>query len=255
MTQARPYYADKALSAAFYDTVTAADVRLLGDIDVYAALIGAGGSVLELGAGTGRIAFALAELGHPVTGVEIAPTMLSQALAKRTDLDLEVQRRLDLRRGDMTSLDLKQTVDLVVCGYFTLAHVPRGAAWRNTFETAARHLAPGGLAAFHLPRLDIMRLPGPTDLGLPVLDQPAPTGGRLLLYVRERTFREEIGRLDQVIEYVELDARGNALRRSLERLTYYWTDPEVPARAAGFIADRAPVPLGGVGEIHIFRKV
>ena len=97
MTQARPYYADKALSAAFYDTVTAADVRLLGDIDVYAALIGAGGSVLELGAGTGRIAFALAELGHPVTGVEIAPTMLSQALAKRTDLDLEVQRRLDLQ--------------------------------------------------------------------------------------------------------------------------------------------------------------
>jgi SAM-dependent methyltransferase len=255
MTQARPYYADKALSAAFYDTVTAADARLLGDINIYAGLIRPSAPVLELGVGTGRIAFALADLGHSVTGVEIAPTMLAQALAKWADLKPEVQRRLNLHRGDMTSLDLKQTFDLVVCGYFTLAHVPRGAAWRNTFETAARHLAPGGLAAFHLPRVDIMRLPGPSDLGLPVLDQPAPTGGRLLLYIRERTFREEIGRLDQVIEYVELDARGKALRRSLERLTYYWTDPDLPAQAAGFMPQRDPIPLGGVGDIHVFRKI
>ena len=28
MAQARPYYAEKGLSAAFYDTVTAADARL-----------------------------------------------------------------------------------------------------------------------------------------------------------------------------------------------------------------------------------
>jgi hypothetical protein len=60
MSQTRPYYADKGMSAAFYDTVTAADVRLAGDVDIYADLIPANGSVLELGAGTGRIAFALA---------------------------------------------------------------------------------------------------------------------------------------------------------------------------------------------------
>src|SRR5947209_3882475 len=121
MAPTRPYYADKGMSAAFYDTVTAADVRLHGHIDIY------------------------------------------------TDL------------------------------------VP---AWRNTFDTAARHLNEGGLAPFHLPLVEVMRLPGPADLDLPVLDLPAPTGGRLQLYVREREFREEVGRLDQVIEYVELDGRG-----------------------------------------------
>jgi SAM-dependent methyltransferase len=255
MTPTRPYYAEKGLSAAFYDTVTAADVRLSGDIDIYAGLCPAAGSVLELGSGTGRLAFALAERGHTVTGVEIAPAMLAQAQAKRDELEPAAARRVEFRRGDMAAFDLKRTFDLVVCGYFTLAHVPRGAAWKNTFDTAARHLAEGGLAAFHLPLLDVMRLPGPPDLGLPVLDEPAPTGGRLQLFVRERTFREEVGRLDQVIEYVELDARGQTLRASFEKLTYYWTDPKPLAEAAGFILDRPPILLGGVGEIWVFRKV
>jgi SAM-dependent methyltransferase len=254
MTQTRPYYGDKGMSAAFYDTVTAADMRLAGDIDLYADLVPAGGSVLELGSGTGRIAFGLAERGHTVTGVEIAPAMLAQATAKQAELEPGVARRVTFRRGDMTSIDLKQRFDGVICGYFTLAHVPRGSAWRNTFDTAARHLSQGGLAAFHLPLVEVMRLPGPANLDLPVLDQAAPTGGRLQLYVREREFREEVGRLDQVIEYVELDGRGEVLRSSTERLTYYWTAPRPLAASAGLELDRDPIPLGGVGEIWVFRK-
>ncbi|WP_309604755.1 hypothetical protein, partial [Phenylobacterium sp.] len=124
----------------------------------------------------------------------------------------------------------------------------------NTFATAARHLRPGGLAAFHLPLLEVMRRPGPANPGLPVLDRPTPAGGRLLLYIRERSFREAVGRLDQVIEYVEHDARDAVLRRGDERLTYYITDPEPLAASVGLLADRAPIPLGGVGEIRVFRK-
>uniref|UniRef100_UPI00286B49CA class I SAM-dependent methyltransferase n=1 Tax=Phenylobacterium sp. TaxID=1871053 RepID=UPI00286B49CA len=201
MGQVRPYYADRGLSAAFYDTVTGADERLAGDIEIYAGLAPAGGAILELGAGTGRVAYALAALGHQVTGVEIAPAMLAQAEARRGEVPDDVARRVVLRRGDMTAIDLKQVFDLVVCPYFTLAHVPGGAAWKNTFATAARHLRPGGLAAFHLPLLEVMRRPGPANPAVPVLDRPTPAGGRLLLYIRERRFREDVGRLDQVIEY------------------------------------------------------
>jgi SAM-dependent methyltransferase len=254
MAPTRPYYAEKGLSAAFYDTVTAADARLEGDVAVYAELPPAGGAILELGAGTGRLAVALAERGFSVTGIEIAPAMLAQASAKRAELDPEVARRIELKRGDMTAIDLKRTFDAVICPYFTLAHVPRGMAWKNTFATAARHLKPGGLAAFHLPLLEVMRLSGPVTSDLPVLDQPAPSGGRLRLYVRERSFREDVGRLDQVIEYVELDARGGLLRSSLERLTYYHADPLPLAAAEGLEPDRESIALGGVGEILVFRK-
>ena len=254
MAQARPYYAEKGLSAVFYDAVTAVDARLEGDLAIYAKLAPAGGSVLELGSGTGRIAFALADRGLSVMGVEIAPSMLAQAQAKRATLDPAAASRVALRRGDMTALDLKRTFDLVVCGYFTLAHVPAGAAWRNTFATAAHHLEADGLAAFHLPLLEPMRGPGPANPDLPVVDQPLANGRRLQLYVRERTFRESIGRLDQVIEYVERGADGQVLRRSPERLTYYLTDPEPLAAAAGLVKHQDPIELGGVGEIWVFRK-
>ena len=254
MAQARPYYADKALSAAFYDTVTGADERLVGDLELYFGLAPPGGAVLELGCGTGRLAFALAQRGLSVMGLDIAPAMLAQASAKRADLEPSVAARVELRRGDMTAFDAKRTVDLVICPYFTLAHVPRGSAWRNTFATAARHLKSGGMAAFHLPREEIMRLPGPADPSLPVFDQPTSTGGRLQLFIRERIYREEVGRLDQVIEYVEFDAWGTVLRRSPERQTMYMADPVPLATGSGLVLDRDPVPLGDVGDIWIFRK-
>ena len=252
--KARPYYAPGSLSATFYDVVTAADSRLAGDEDVYASLVPPGGSILELGAGTGRLTASLAGRGFSVTGVDLAPSMLAQAEARRAALPAEAADRMTLRRGDMTALDLKRTFNLVICPFFTLAHVPAGAAWRNTFATAARHLAPGGLAAFHLPKVAIMRLPGPADASRPVMDQPLPDGRRLRLYVRERRFREDVGRLDQVLEYVVLDATGRELGRSPERLTYYAADPGPLAAPAGLTPDRPPIEHGGVGDIWVFRK-
>lgn len=254
MAKVRPYYAEGSLSAAFYDLVTEADTRLRGDIDIYADLASPGTSVLELGAGSGRIAAALAERGFTVTGVDIAPAMLARAGARLARLRPEAAMRVTLRRGDMTALDLKTTFDAVICPFFTLAHVPAGAAWRNAFATAARHLGAGGLAAFHLPRIEVMRRPGPPDPGLPVMDQALEDGRRLRLFVRERSFREDVGRFDQVVEYVVVDAAGRVLDRSPERLTFYMADPRPLAAVAGLVPDRPPIPLGEVGDIWVFRK-
>ncbi len=252
MAPVRPYYSTGSLSAAHYDVVTAADTRLAGDIDLYAGLAPDGGSMLELGAGGGRVAFELAARGFHLVGVDLSPAMLDKAQARLAQAPAEIAGRLAFRRGDMTALDLKRAFDAVICPYFTLAHVPAGAAWRNTFAVAARHLQPGGLAAFHLPRLDLMRLPGP-DPAAPVMDRPLGDGRRLVLFVKSRSFREDIGRLDQVVEYVELGPAG-VLRRSAERLTYYLTDPEPLAATAGLVRDRDPAPLGDVGDIWVFRK-
>lgn len=254
MVKIRPYYAPGALSVAFYDVITDADGRLRGDADVYAGLAPAGGSVLELGAGSGRLTADLAGRGLTVVGVDIAPAMLARAEARIAGLSADVQARISLRRGDMTALDLKRTFDLVMCPFFTLAHVPAGAAWKNTFASAARHLASGGLAAFHLPRLEIMRMPGPADPTRPVMDQALPDGRHLLLFVRERTFKPGINRLDQVIEYALTDAGGRIVERSPERLTYYLTDPTPLAAAAGLDLDRPPIEVGGVGDIWVFRR-
>jgi SAM-dependent methyltransferase len=253
MAKTRPYYAPGGLSARFYDAVTAADARLAGDEEIYASLTPADGSILELGAGSGRLTAGLATRGFAVTGVEIAPAMLAQAEARRSGLPGAVQARMTLRRGDMTELVSAARFDLVICPYFTLAHVPAGAAWKRAFETAARHLAPGGRAAFHLPRREVMAAGGAVDPTRPVLDL-AVEGGRLRLYLRERSWRAEIGRLDQVLDYVLQDAAGRELERSGERLTYYMAAPEPFAVAAGLEAEGAPIPLGDVGDIWVWRR-
>lgn len=254
MAKVRPYYAEGGLSAAFYDEITAADATLSDDIGFYAALAPAGGSVLELGAGSGRVTQGLAERGLNVTGVDMSAAMLGKAEARRKALPGAVGERIELRRGDMTSLDLKRTFDAVICPFFTLAHVPAGTAWKNTFVVAAKHLASGGLAAFHLPRVEIMRsLPAPNPKA-PVFDRPLPDGRRLVLFVTERSFRDTPARLDQVIEYVVADASGRAVQRSPERLTYWMADPAPLAEAAGLVQDRPPHELGGAGDIWVFRK-
>ena len=46
----------------------------------------AGGSVLEIGCGTGRVTIPIAELGFPVTGLDIVPGMIERARRKSAGL-------------------------------------------------------------------------------------------------------------------------------------------------------------------------
>lgn len=254
MDEPTQYYAPASLSAAFYDVVTAADATLAGDVEAYAGLAPAGGSVLELGAGSGRLTFALAERGFRVTGVDIAPAMLAQAEAARAALPASVAGRVRLELADMTALELDGVFDLVVCPFFTLAHVAPDPGWRRTFAAASRRLKPGGQAAFHLPLRHLMRLPGPPDPDRPVFDRALADGRRLQLHLRSRAFDEAAGRMDQLVEYVERDAAGGVVRRSTERQTYFIADPGPFAAAAGLIPRGPPRPLGGAGEIWVFAK-
>lgn len=254
MAKAKPYYADGALSALYYDVVTAADVRVRGDDAVYFGLAQAGCSILELGAGTGRLTCELALRGHEIVGVDIAAAMLAQARTRLAALPREAAARVTLKLGDLTAVNLNRRFDLVICPYHTLAHVPAGAAWKNGFLTAARHLIDGGLFAVHLPRLEVMRNLPPLDPEAMVMNQPLPGGRRLQLYVRERHFREGLNRLEQVLDYTLVDAAGAELQRSSERLTFYMQDPLPFAASAGFTLDRAPIDMSGDGDIWVFRR-
>jgi SAM-dependent methyltransferase len=253
MAEPRPYYSDKGLSAAFYDLTTALDPTLIGDVEIYADLLAPGASVLELGTGTGRVALALAERGHEVTGLDLASSMLVQAKAKLKRADPAAAARVTLVRGDMTALRLGRSFEAVLCPFFALAHLPAGAAWRNVFEGVARHLAPGGVAAFHLPLAQrLAEAPPPGDR--PVMDAPVGGGRRLQIFIVERRFREGLNRFDQVMDYVIVGPDGRAERRSRERLTYYAADPRPVAQAVGLTIEGEPRPLGGAGEIFVFRK-
>jgi SAM-dependent methyltransferase len=254
MPEVRPYYSDKGLTAAFYDLTTALDPTLKGDIDIYLGLTKPGASVLELGAGTGRVSLALAEQGRTVLGLDLAPTMLVQAENRREAASPEVAARMKFVRGDMAALKLGESFDAVICPFFGLAHLPAGAAWRNVFTGVAAHLRPSGMAAFHLPKAERLAEPPPPP-DRPVLQHRLDaTGRQLSIFIKSRTSKPAVGRFDQVVDHVVTDAAGRIERQARERLTYYAADPTPFALEAGLILDRLPIDLGGVGAVHVFRR-
>jgi SAM-dependent methyltransferase len=101
------------------------------------------GPVLELGAGTGRVALRLAARGHQVTAVDTEEPLLA-ALRDRASADgLE----LETVRADARRLDLGSTFGAVLAP-MQLVHLLEGPAGRLALLTsAARHLQPGGCFA------------------------------------------------------------------------------------------------------------
>ncbi|HCH80853.1 MAG TPA: SAM-dependent methyltransferase, partial [Acidimicrobiaceae bacterium] len=75
-----------------------------GEADLISAL-SAGGSVLDAGCGTGRVAIELARRGHEVIGVDLDPGMLDTARAKAPELEWHL--------ADLLDIDLARTFDLV----------------------------------------------------------------------------------------------------------------------------------------------
>lgn len=246
----RPYYTEKGASTAFYDVVTAADRSLDGDVDLYAGLAPAGGTILELGAGTGRVALGLAERGFTVTGLDIAPAMLALAKEKRAKLPAGVAQRVKFVRADMTTFDLGRTFDIVICTFYALAHVPVGAAWEKVFKATAKHLVPGGVAAFHLP-IPAKMGSTPPPPSRQVLLEGAPDGRSVALYVADQTMDSDTGRMDLTLKYAVSGPRG--VQETFERLTLYAGDPAPFAATAGLEQVGTPLPMGVDGFVHVFR--
>ncbi len=105
----------------------------------------AGGRVLELAAGSGRIALALARKGHQVTGLELSEGMLARARARLQRLPPEVQPRCRLVQGDMSAFSLPgERFGLIFVGFNSFWLLPTLERQRRCLRCAAAHLAPGG---------------------------------------------------------------------------------------------------------------
>jgi len=57
---------------------------------------------------------------------------------------------IEFREGDMRELELDEPVDLVICPFRALLHLPNWADRRRTFERVAAALRPGGRFAFNV---------------------------------------------------------------------------------------------------------
>jgi SAM-dependent methyltransferase len=119
------------------------------DVRFYVELaVRTGGPVLELGAGTGRVAFAVAREGLDVVAVEAMPPMLDQAAARLSRLPQRVQRHVELRRGSLERLRLRRRFPLVIAPFNVWMHLYTRAQLERGFATVRHHLAPRGRFVF-----------------------------------------------------------------------------------------------------------
>lgn len=103
-------------------------------------------SVLDLGCGTGTLAYLLAKMGYRVTAVDASEEMLTQAAQKAETLP-EENRPLLLHQS-MTRLRLLKPVDAAVSTLDALNYVTGEKALQAALDRVCKWLRPGGLFLF-----------------------------------------------------------------------------------------------------------
>jgi SAM-dependent methyltransferase len=126
----------------------------------------AGGPIVELGIGTGRIAVPIAQKGVRVIGVDSSAAMLEAC--RRRAVEAGVEDLIDLRLGDLRDPPVTAVdgIEAILCPFRSYLHLPNDDARRDALRAAHRLLPPGGRLVF--------------DVFAPKPDDIADTHGRWL---------------------------------------------------------------------------
>ena len=222
------FYARNSLNVESYDSqAQAVHPVLAGDIEFYLDQARrSGGPVLDLGGGTGRVAWPLAESGFEVTSLDLSAPMLARSETKRELASPAAQTRVDLVHADLRDFALPTQFGLAIAPGRTFQLLLTPDDQRSVLATIHRHLRPGGVLVLQLfdPLLDACAafdgVPSSTDRGTVVLPD---SGHRVTRRVLRRTTEPLQQLMTEVWEFTELDDAGNALRREQETLRMRWT--------------------------------
>ena len=124
----------------------------------------AGGPIVELGVGTGRIAIPIAHEVIHVIGIDSSREML--AACRRRAEDAGVSDRIELRLGDLRRPPIDESVSLVICPFRSYLHLADDGERVEALEAARAALLPEGRLVF--------------DVFAPAPDDIAETHGRWL---------------------------------------------------------------------------
>jgi SAM-dependent methyltransferase len=228
MSDRPAFYERSSLNVESYDAQAGAIHPALGD-DVAFYLDQArrsGGPVLDLGGGTGRIAWPVAEAGFDVTSLDLSAPMLARSEAKRELASPAARTRVDLVQGDVRDFTLGTQFGLAIAPGRTFQLLLTPEDQRSALGAIRRHLRDDGVLVLQLfdPLLDACvafdGVPASADRGTV---QSPDTGRRVVRKVVHRTTDPLRQLMTEVWEFTELDDAGTALRRERETLQMRWT--------------------------------
>jgi SAM-dependent methyltransferase len=266
VSEAPIFYSRPSLNVETYDSRVELEA-LGGDVEFYRDLAGAtGGPVLDLGGGTGRVAWPLAEAGFDVTNLDLSAAMLAKGREKSAGASGAARRRLTFVEADMRGFALDGQFGLAITPARSFQALLTAADQRAALASIHRHLRPGGVLVVQVfdPLLDYcLPMDGPSpnpDRGTGIL---AGTGHRVQIRVLRRTNDPLAQVFTELWEFVELDAAGAIVRREEERLQMRWSyryEMRYLLELSGFAVDaefsdfhRAP-PRYGAEQVWLARR-
>jgi len=227
MTDTPDFYAVWGLNVETYDErAQVAGTSVEGDVAFYIRYARRfGGPVLELGSGTGRIAWPLAEAGFDAVGLDLSETMIRHARAKGSHVEKEIRERVTFVQGTMADFRLERTFRLVLIPFRSFQVLLDPADQRRCLECIHRHLDPAGRAIIDIfdPRLELC-YPGAGDVHLELNELRHPVSGNTvkteMLYRRNDPVAQV---LTERFRFTETDSSGHIVRREEEILRLRWT--------------------------------
>lgn len=159
--------------------------------------LAAGGPVLEIGCGTGRVAVDLGRHGHHVLGVDIEPAFVATLRERALSQPIEVSADV----GDVRTLDVTGEFALIIVPMQTIQLLADADERRAALAGMRSHLAPRGLIALAIINGDPGR-DGDDELAPPLPDVAEIDGwvySSLPVAVRPEGARLVISRLRQIV--------------------------------------------------------
>lgn len=137
-----------ATIARYYD---AEHTDKTDDLAMYSALAAAyGGPVLDVGCGTGRVMFHLAQEGHTVHGIDSEYAMLERAKIK-LNMFSHVRDKLRFHHGDVLTYDFDKRFKMALLSYNALMHFHHQDEQIALLERLHNVLEADGLLVIDLP--------------------------------------------------------------------------------------------------------
>jgi SAM-dependent methyltransferase len=112
----------------------------------------AGGPVLEIACGTGRLTLPIARAGVPITGLDVSAAMLARARSKSAGLPFQWVH------ADCRDFALPGTYRLIFSAANALQHLHDTASHLAFFRCVRRHLAPDGEFIVDVMNPDVTKL-------------------------------------------------------------------------------------------------
>ncbi|MDX1601224.1 MAG: class I SAM-dependent methyltransferase [Anaerolineales bacterium] len=196
--------------AEYYDHVV--PYRDRPDVQFYVeAARDAGGPVLELGCGTGRVAIPTARAGLDIVGLDSSRAMLSVLQRRLKGQPPDVRSRLQVAEGDMAAFHFDRSFSVITAPFRSFQHLLTVEDQIACLNLVRRHLDVGGTFVLDVfnPSLEALTR---DDLGEEFGEEPEfimPDGRRIVRThkIIERDLLRQISRIELIYYVTHPDGR------------------------------------------------